>query len=59
MQLLDKHIVEFQILYQKHFGKEINKGQALEKGLQLIHLVKIVSRCEPQIKITNQLHKQT
>ena len=32
------------MLYKKHFGTEITKEQALEKGLRLIRLVEAVSR---------------
>ena len=44
MQLTDEHIVEFQTLYRKNFGKEISKQDALAKGIRLIRLVEIVSR---------------
>jgi hypothetical protein len=44
MDLSDDHILEFQTLYKKHFGTEITKEQALEKGLRLIRLIKVVSR---------------
>jgi len=44
MNLTDEHILEFQMLYKKHFGTEITKEQALEKGLRLIRLVETVSR---------------
>lgn len=44
MDLTDKNISEFQMLYKKHFGVEITKEQALEKGLRLIRLVEVVSR---------------
>lgn len=44
MNLTDENILEFQMLYKKHFGTEITKEQALEKGLRLIRLVEAVSR---------------
>lgn len=44
MELADDHITEFQMLYKKHFGIEITKEQALEKGLRLIRLIEIVCR---------------
>ena len=44
MRLADEHITEFQMLYRKHFGKDISKDEALEKGLRLIRLIEIVSR---------------
>ena len=44
MNLTDDNLLEFQMLYKKHFGIEITKEQALEKGLRLIRLVEAVSR---------------
>ena len=44
MNLTDDNLLEFQMLYQKHFGTEITKEQALEKGLRLIRLVEAASR---------------
>lgn len=44
MQLADEHIAEFQMLYKKHFGIEISKAEALEKGIRLVRLFEIVSR---------------
>lgn len=44
MQLADEHIEEFRMLYRKHFGKDISKDEALEKGLRLIRLYELVSR---------------
>ncbi len=44
MKLTDENILEFQMLYKKHFATEITKEQALEKGLRLIRLIEIVSR---------------
>jgi len=37
--LSDERITKFQMLYKKHFGKEISKEEALEKGISLIRLV--------------------
>ncbi len=44
MIIADEHIAEFQVLWKKHFGTEITKEQALEKGLRLIRLIEAVSR---------------
>lgn len=44
MRLTDEHIAEFQMLYRKHFGVDIGKEEALEKGLRLIRLMELVSR---------------
>jgi len=60
MVIADEHIAEFQKLYQEHFGVELTKAQALEKGLRLIRLVETVSRgvadeqTEQQPQKTNQ-----
>lgn len=44
MVIADEHIAAFQKLYQEHFGVELTKTQALEKGLRLIRLVETISR---------------
>jgi hypothetical protein len=44
MVVADEHIAEFQALYTKHYGIELTKAQALEKGLRVIRLVENVSR---------------
>jgi hypothetical protein len=44
MVLADEHIAEFQALYKEHFGIELTKAQALEKGLRVIRLVENISR---------------
>ena len=44
MAISDEHIAEFQTLYHEHFGVELTKAQALEKGLRLIRLIEAVSR---------------
>jgi hypothetical protein len=44
MVLADEHIAEFQELWKKHYGTEITKEQALEKGLRLIRLLEAISR---------------
>ena len=44
MVLADEHIAEFQALWKKHYGTEITRAQALEKGLRLIRLLEAISR---------------
>ncbi|MBU6490874.1 hypothetical protein KGQ25_01805 [Patescibacteria group bacterium] len=44
MVIADEHIAEFQMLYKEHFGVELTKAQALEKGLRLTRLIETVSR---------------
>ena len=44
MHLADADIAEFQMLYKKHFGIEISKAEAFEKGLRLIRLFELVSK---------------
>jgi len=55
MRLTDEHIVEFQMLYRRHFGRDIGKDEALEKGLRLIRLIEITIKHEASKTITNQL----
>ena len=40
--LSDKQVEEFQKLYKKHFGKDISKQEALESGIKLISLIKLI-----------------
>ena len=42
MKLTDEHIAEFQMLYKKHFGKDLSKEEALKKGIQLVRLLEAV-----------------
>lgn len=42
MQLNEQAICEFQALYEKEYGVNINREQAIDCGTKLIDLVKIV-----------------
>lgn len=42
MQLSDRHIDEFIVLYQKHYGVVLERAEALEKGLRLCRFVELV-----------------
>ena len=42
MMIADEHIAEFQMLYKQHFGADISKEKALEKGLRLVRLMEVV-----------------
>ncbi len=44
MQLSDQQIQKYQMLYKNHFGLEISRKDALEQGLKLINLVRIVAK---------------
>ena len=44
MLLSDKHILEFQEMYLKRFGKQISKEEAYSKAIKLIELVEIASQ---------------
>ena len=37
-----QRITKFQELYEKHFGKKINRDEACEKGAILIRLMKLI-----------------
>jgi hypothetical protein len=39
--LSDEQIKQFQDLYKNHFGKEIGREEAIQKGNQLINIVKL------------------
>lgn len=40
--LSDEQIKQFQMLYKKHFGKEISREEAYEQGAKLIRLVELI-----------------
>jgi hypothetical protein len=40
--LTDKEIAEYQRLFKDEYGIELTKDQALEKGLRLVRLLRIV-----------------
>ena len=43
--LTDEQIKQFQALYQKHFGKQIGRQEAYDKGEKLVRLIEII--CQP------------
>ena len=40
--LSDEQVTEFQMLYKKQFGKEIDKQEALEKGSKLVRMMQLI-----------------
>jgi hypothetical protein len=40
--LSEEHITKFQKLYKEHFGEEISRAEALEKGIRLLHLIELI-----------------
>ncbi len=53
MQLANEQIEKFQLLYKKHYGIEIDKTEALEKGIRLIRLIEIIAKNEAKKLQTN------
>lgn len=39
--LTDAQTTEFQRLYQKHFGREISREEAYERGVKLVRLFEL------------------
>ncbi len=39
--LTEKQIKDFQSLYRKHYGKEIDKKEALAEGIKLVRFLEI------------------
>lgn len=52
MDLTEEDITKFQVLYKKHFGKEISREQAHEEGTKLVYLMKLI--CKPMTKADYQ-----
>ena len=42
MQIKDEQIAKFQMLFKKHFGVNINKNDALARGIKIVRLVEII-----------------
>jgi len=40
--LSDEQVEKFQALYKKHFGEELSKEEAYEKGAKLLRMVQLV-----------------
>ena len=50
--LTDKEIAEYQRLFKDEYGIELTKDQALEKGLRLVRLLRVVLEGDPKDIIT-------
>lgn len=50
--LTDKEIADYQRLFKAEFGIELTKDQALEKGLRLVRLLRVVLEGDPKDIIT-------
>ena len=61
MELSDQHIAEFQTLYKNHFGKEISREEAYEKGIKLLRLIKLVYKplTEEELSKLQKRRKET
>lgn len=42
--LTREEIIQFQELYLKHFGEKISQEEALDMGVKLVNLIKILQR---------------
>ena len=59
--LSDEQIRKFQMLYKKHFGKEISREEAYEQGAKLIRLVELIYKpmTENEYKQLQKRRKET
>lgn len=44
MHLTESQIKNLQKLYKKHFDLEIDREEAIEKGIKLAHLIKLICK---------------
>lgn len=42
MTLSDEQIKSFQDIYRRQFGKEISREEALEQGIKLVRLMRLI-----------------
>jgi hypothetical protein len=67
MRLTDKHISDFQKLYLEEYGVKLSEDEALERGIELIELVRTIykpitkeeykkynNNCAPQYPLKNK-----
>ena len=47
MNISDQKIEQFQQLYLEHFGRQISKEEAYQKGTKLVRLISTLIRPEP------------
>jgi hypothetical protein len=59
--LTTKQIEKFRDLYKAHFGKEISRKQAYEKGVKLVRLVELIYKpmTEVEYRRLQERRKQT
>jgi len=59
--LSDEQIKQFQTLYKTHFGKEISREEAYEKGVKLLRLVELIYKpmTEDEYKQLQKRQKDT
>ena len=44
MQLTDKNISDFQVLYKKIYGVDLTRDAAYEKGLSILNLMQLIHK---------------
>jgi hypothetical protein len=42
MKISEEQVSKFQLVYEKHFGENISKEEALTKGIRIVRLVEII-----------------
>lgn len=52
MQLPDKHILQFQLLYKDHFGEDISREDAYQQGIKLVRLMQLIYKPITQTEFT-------
>jgi len=59
--LSDEQITKFQTLYKNHFGKEISREEAYEKGAKLVRLIELIYKpmTESEYKQVQKRRKET
>lgn len=59
--LSDDQIIKFQTLYKNHFGKDISREDAYEKGAKLIRLVELIYKpmTEKEYEMVQKRRKET
>ena len=56
--LTDLQVTKFQELCKTHFGDEVSRGEAIEKGMQLVSLMRLIYRPMSEVDLQRVLKRR-
>ena len=58
MALTEQQIEKFRELCKTHFGDEVSRGEAIEKGMQLVSLMRLIYRPMSEVDLQRVLKRR-